>query len=225
MRSLVHEKQEAFRLRKDGYSYGEILEKIPVAKSTLSAWLKNMPLTDSEKTILKRRKDSNISIGRIRAAASLHDLRITRDKLLLEKAREEFKQYRMNPFFHVGLALYWAEGSKRSNMFIFTNSDSDMMFVMLNWIELFLGVAREKIHARLYIHKPYAHENCEQYWSKATGIPIENFRKTVYKPTSLLIKKRPNYKGCLRIEIGKVSYFRKYIFWQSMMLEDYRKQS
>ncbi len=224
MRALIPEKEEAFRLRKMGSSYREILKKIPVAKSTLSIWLQKMPLTDAEKTILKRRRDSNISIGRIRAAASLHNLRMVRDRALFEIAKKEFEIYQADPFFYVGMALYWAEGSKRSNMFCFVNSDSDMVFVMLNWMEKFFGIRRDDVRARLYIHKPYAHENCEQYWSDATGIPLQNFRRTIYKPTGLLIKKRPGYMGCLRIEIGGVIYFRRYLFWQKMMLEDYKKQ-
>jgi len=224
MRLLVSEKEEAITLRRKGLSYKEILEKVPVAKSTLSVWLQKMPLTDAEKAILKRRRESNISVGRIRAAASLHDLKVARDNILFETARKEFELNRKDPFFYVGMALYWAEGSKRSDMFTFVNSDSDMVFVMLKWMEKFLGVNRNDVHARLYIHKPYAHENCEHYWSSETGIPLKNFRRTVYKPTNLLVKKRPNYKGCIRIELGAVTYFRRYVFWQKMMLEDYRKQ-
>lgn len=224
MRALITERNTADRLRREGLSYKEILKQVPVAKSTLSLWLQKMPLSEAEKSILKRRRESNISIGRIRAAASLHNLRLARDAALLVMARKEFEVFRKDPFFYVGLSLYWAEGSKRSNMFSFTNSDSDMMFVMLNWMKRFLEVDKNEVHARLYIHKPYAHENLEQHWSHVTGIPFSNFRKTVYKPTSLLIKKRPGYIGCLRIEIGKVAYFRKYVFWQKMMLEDYKKQ-
>lgn len=224
MKTLVLEKEEATRLRKKGLSYKEILEKVPVAKSTLSVWLQKMPLTEDERRILKRRKESNISIGRIRAAASLHSLRVVRDEILLETAKIEFRKYQSDPFFYVGLALYWAEGSKRNNIFTFTNSDTDMITVMLNWMERFFTIQKSAVSARLYIHKPYAHENCEEHWSRATGIPIPNFRKTIYKPTGLLIKKRPGYMGCLRIEVGKVSYFRKYQFWHQMMLEDYKKQ-
>lgn len=224
MRTLVSERQEATRLRKKGLSYKEILRRVPVAKSTLSEWLQKMPLTDAEKAILKRRKESNISIGKIRAAAALHSLKIARDEILRKISKVEFEKYTKDPFFYVGLSLYWAEGAKRNDLFSFTNSGSDMMLVMLAWMERFFGVRRENVRARLYIHKPYAHENCKGYWSRSIGIPISNFRKTIYKPTGLLIKKRPNYMGCLRIEIGGVAYLRKYLFWQKMMLEDYGKQ-
>jgi len=224
MKTLVSEKDEAIRLRKKGLSYNEILKKVPVAKSTLSEWLQHMPLTDTEKAILKRRKESNISIGKIRAAAALHSLRVARDEILRGTARIEFEKFRTDPFFYVGLSLYWAEGAKRNDLFGFTNSDTEMMTVMLAWIDRFFQVKRENIRARLYIHKPYAHENCEGHWSREISIPLSNFRKTIYKPTGLLVKKRPGYMGCLRIEVGGVTYLRKYLYWQKMMLEDYRKQ-
>jgi hypothetical protein len=224
MRPLILEKIEAIRLRKKGFSYREILEVVPVAKSTLSVWLENEGLTDEERAVLKRRRDDNISVGRIRAAASLHRLKLDRDAILLIEAKQEFENFKNDSFFHTGLALYWAEGSKRSNTFTFVNSDCAMIVIMLDWMERFLGVKRTQVSARLYLHKPYAHENCEKYWSNSIGIPVQNFRRTIYKPTGLLIKKRPNYMGCLRIEVGKVTYFRKYQFWQKMMLEDYKKQ-
>ncbi len=224
MRTLVLERAEATRLRKKGFSYKEILKKVPVAKSTLSEWLQKMPLTDAEKAILKRRKESNISIGKIRAAAVLHGLRLDRDEALRQTAKIEFRKFKGDPFFYVGLSLYWAEGAKRNSLFSFTNSDTEMMAVMLAWMERFFQVQRKNVRARLYIHKPYAHENCEGYWSREIGVPLSNFRKTIYKPTGLLVKKRPGYMGCLRIEIGGVAYLRKYVFWQKMMLEEYRKQ-
>jgi hypothetical protein len=224
MRRLVPQKEEATRLRRKGLSYKEILKVVPVAKSTLSEWLQKMPLTEAEKSILKRRKDSNISLGRVRAAAALHSLRADRDEALRKVAQAEFEKFHNDPFFYVGLSLYWGEGAKRNDLFAFTNSDSEMMMVVLAWIERFFGVQREDVRARLYIHKPYAHENCEGYWSRTIRVPLSNFRKTIYKPTGLLVKKRPNYMGCLRIEIGGVSYLRKYLYWQNMMLEDYKKQ-
>jgi len=213
------------RLRKAGHTYREILAKVPVSKSSISLWLQEMPLTDTEKSILKHRRDDGISRGRIRAAAALHKRREERDSALLETAKKEYSKHRENPLFHTGISLYWAEGSKRSNSFCFVNSDTDMVSVMLDWMKNFLNLDKKDVRARLYIHKPYAHEDCEGYWSRVTGIPIENFRRTIYKPTGLMVKKRPGYKGCLRIEAGGVVALRKYLFWLNMMLDDYRKQS
>ena len=224
MRALVQEKETAVMLRKRGYSYRDILRTVPVAKSTLSEWLKDFPLTRVEKDALKRRKDSNISRGRIRAAAALSALRLERERIIRQEAVREYQKYSGDPLFKIGVALYWAEGSKRHGGFSFINSDPDMIIFMITWMETFLHIYRIDIKVRLYIHKPCAHENHEQFWSKYLAIPACNFQRTIYKPTGLLIKKRPNYRGCLRITVDKVSLRLKMLFWQRMLIEDYRKR-
>ena len=224
MKILVQEKKRAIELRQSGKSYRDILAEVYVAKSTLSMWLKDLPLTKTEKAALKNRKNDNISRGRIKAAAANHSRKLARDAVVFQEAKEEFSEKVCNPFFAVGIALYWAEGAKRNWGFGFVNSDGDMMRIMVLWIEEFLRFPKERIRARLYAHKIYASEDCEKYWSEITGIPLANFRKTIYKPTGLLVKKRPNYKGCLRIELDKASYLRKMIFWQQMLIGVYGKR-
>lgn len=224
MRALVREKETAVLLRKRGCSYRDILKSVPVAKSTLSEWLKDTPLTHTEKLALKERRNANITRGRARAAAALTALRLEREHDLLLEAASEYKRFASNPRFRIGIALYWAEGTKRHGGFAFTNSDSDMMRYMVSWIEGFLRLPRTGVKARLYIHKPYAHENLERYWSARLGVPMKNFRKTIYKPTGLLIKKRPEYKGCLKIVIDKVSLRLKMLFWQNLLIEEHRER-
>jgi len=225
MKTKVQEKEKAIFLRHKGYSYNDILKKIPVAKSTLSNWLKNLPLTEDEKDALKHRKNSNISRGRIKAATALRSRRVEREKLLFKETRDEFQIFIKDPLFPVGIALYWAEGAKRSvNGFYFSNSDPEMISLMLLWLEQFLLQQREKIKVRLYVHKPYANENCEKFWSEHIRIPIVNFQKTIYKPTGLLVKKRPNYKGCLRIEVCKKQFLMKMLFWQQLLISYYKKE-
>ena len=49
-------KSKAIELRKQGFSYSEILKQIPVAKSTLSVWLKNVGLSKKQKQKLTKKK-------------------------------------------------------------------------------------------------------------------------------------------------------------------------
>jgi len=227
MKAKVQEKEKAIQLRKKGYSYNEILNLVPVAKSSLSLWLKTLSLTKYEKQSLKKRADKNISLGRIRAAAANRQNRLKREKKEFLKAKLEFGDLVKNPIFQVGLALYWAEGSKRTWGFQFINSDADMIAFMIRWVQMFFHIPKERISVRLYIHKPYAHENCETYWSKKTNIPLSQFNKTIYKPTKFGIKKRPNYKGCLRIEInsGLAGHIlRKLKAWCQCLIEYYNEK-
>lgn len=222
MRLLVREKEIAITLRKKGLSYRDILREISVAKSTLSVWLKDLPVTKEEKKSLRKRKDSNISQGKIKAAAALRRKRLERERAIFLKSKEEFVEFVREPLFHTGVALYWAEGSKRSQLFRFSNSDPAMMTVMLDWIERFLYRKRYEIFVRLYTHRPFMNDRAEEYWSREINIPLKNFKKTIYKPTGLLVKKRPNYRGCLRLELprGKAALV-KILFWKRMLIDYY----
>ncbi|MEX0918327.1 MAG: hypothetical protein WDZ93_04190 [Candidatus Paceibacterota bacterium] len=224
MRALVQEREKAIALRKQGYSYKEILAEVPVAKSTLSLWLGDLPLTKNEKLVLKDRKNANITHGRIKAASELRKRRLEREASWLEEARETFFTHKLDPLFHTGVALYWAEGSKRVNQWSFMNSDEEMILVMVKWLHRYGKINTNELFFRLYVHKPYAHENCEEWWAKKIGVRTNQFLKTVYKPTTLGVKKRPNYKGCLRIEVRKSKgLLCKMRFWQNILVEHYAK--
>ena len=224
MKPLVQEKQKAIKLRKKEYSYNDILKEIPVAKSSLSLWLKNLPLTEVEKRVLKKRNNANIARGRIVTAAANRQHRLQREQEYFREAKREFSVYVKNSLFHTGVALYWAEGAKRNSMFHFMNSDQVMVTVILMWLETFTEYSREQLGYRLYLHAPYKHQNWESWWQKRLHVSEKTFKKTIIKPTQLAIKKRPNYKGCLRVEVprsGKLLIKMK--FWTNMLVEHYKK--
>lgn len=224
MKKLVREKNKAIELRRKGYSYSEIMTEVPVAKSSLSLWLKDLPLTKKEKIVLKKRKNKNISRGRIKAASELHQRRLKREKVWLDEAKIIFDRYSHETLFHTGLALYWAEGAKRNNMCHFMNSDEKMIEIFLLWLQRYADYDREQVYYRLYLHRPYQHQNWESWWQHTLDVPMENFKKTIIKPTGLGIKKRPNYKGCLRIEVPKsTALLVKIKFWINMHVEYHKK--
>lgn len=225
MRSLVQEKEMAITLRKQGHTYKEILTRVPVAKSSLSLWLKDLPLTKAEKASLKDRKNSQITHGRIKAAGILRTKRLQREKIQFIEAKNIFTKYKNQPLFHTGIALYWAEGGKRTDQWQFMNSDFEMQNIMLLWLEKFIGINRDDVRFRLYIHKPYIQEQNDIWWSKMLQVNHAQFLKTIVKPTNLGIKKRPNYKGCLRIEVcSSKALLNQMRFWQKMLVEYYREQ-
>lgn len=225
-KAKVQEREKAIEMRKNGASYKDILKVLPVAKSSLSLWLKDLPLTDDEKAVLKKRRDSNISKGRIRAASSNRRNRLNREREAFKLAKVEFENFKKDPLFMVGVSLYWAEGAKRSSSFSFMNSDPEMIKLMIAWCERFLKPEEfENIYLRLYIHKPYAHENCEEYWAKVSGISLDKFKNTVYKPSGLGVKKRPGYRGCLRIEVAKgMHLLRKMQYFQQLLVASYSQK-
>ena len=107
---------QARRLREQGRSFADIQVQVPVSKGTLSAWLRDMPLTPDQ-----------VSGYRAKAALSgsavLRERRKARWKLYTEEAESEWSDFHQNPRFMFGLALYAGEGDKTGHYVGMSNSD------------------------------------------------------------------------------------------------------
>ena len=217
MRSKVQEKEEAIKLRRKGYSYNEILKKISVAKSTLSLWLKDLPLTEDEKNYVRERVGDNLSRGRLKAASELRKRRTYREQVAAQEAKSMFESNCEDSIFLLGVMLYWAEGSSKHPVFQFTNSNPTLVLFMFRWIKQYLLTEPRRVRPRIYAHKLYSGEDLVHYWSHHLDIPEEDFYRTVYKPTTRTYKKNPNYKGCVRLDVGGVENYRKMMTWKKCL--------
>jgi hypothetical protein len=203
MKSRLKEKEEAISLRKQGFSYKEIMEKVSVSKSSLSGWFKYLVHTEEESALLAKMSEENSESGRARATVSNRERRIERESTAFKAASLIYEQHKNDPQFVLGVGLYWAEGGKRTSNFQFVNSDIEMMKFMIHWVQKYLNVNKSSITLRLSTHAEFVSEGYEQVWSHQTGIPLTQFHKTSYKPNRHgIYKKNPLYKGCGRMEIG-----------------------
>lgn len=223
MNKNVQLKNMAINLRKEGRSYSEIVKELGLAKSTLSNWLKGIVLTEQQNIDLYNRLEDKISRGRLRTSIALKAKRIVRENRVYTEAEREFKKYIQDPFFVIGISLYWAEGSKKDGGFSFINSDPNMIVLIVKWIKKYVTNNESLLKYRLFIHYPYKDEKCEEYWAELLNVSINNFQKTIYKPTPHIVKKNPIYKGCLRIVINRIDMLRKVIAWQKLLIQYYDK--
>ena len=203
MKLRLKEKNKAIELRKQGFSYSDILREVPVSKSSLSGWFKFLELSPEEERQLKLRAVKNIGSGRERATLSNRLRRVGRENVAISEAKELFEKHKNETNFILGIGLYWAEGSKRTSSFQFMNSDPQMIKFMLYWVEKNLKVSKDSIFLRIHTHEDFKSEKYEDFWQEITKIDTKQFRKTVYKPNQHgIFKKNPKYKGCVRIEVG-----------------------
>lgn len=225
MKKLVQEKEKAIALRKKGHSYREIMGQVPVAKSSLSLWLKDLPLTKSEKQVLKKRKDKNISQGRIRAASELRKRRLDRELVWYGEVEALFKMHKDNPLFHAGIVMYWAEGAKTDSRWMIINTDVEVIELMKFWVEKFLSIDKDYINYRLFIHRSYDDGDYEKWWQDRLRVKSSAFLKTVYKDTPHKTKLKKSHQGCLRIELKNS---KKYLYTMKILrklaVEYYKKQ-
>jgi len=210
-------KLKAVELRKKGWSYDEIKREIKVSKSTLSFWLKTIPLTPE----LRNRFYTSRVLNLARGLQSQRERRKREIAKILEKAGKEiqlplsFESYRL-----IGAFLYWAEGRKTSG-FEITNSDPNCILFMVKWFEKIFGVPPRNLTACLNIYPQQNEVEIKQFWSELTGIPLENFGRSFIKPPNKGYKKNNLYYGTIKVRVPKGTDMRYQVFgWIKTVLKD-----
>lgn len=158
-------------------SYGQIKDALGVGKGTLSAWLKDMPLSE----------------GRIRELRALSPMRIERcrnTKLkkkqnrldgVYRKASEDIGVLSERELFLAGLFLYWGEGWKSTNATTaLTNTNPRMIILFLKWLNL-LGVDKGRVKVRLDLYVDMDIKKEISFWTKELGISQSQFTKPYIK--------------------------------------------
>src|SRR3989338_4221 len=139
----IQEKEKAILLRKEGFSYTEILEQVPVAKSSLALWLQSVGLSKKQK---QRLTDKKLASAR-RGALKKKEDRIFRTKIIKESAEKDVGKLTEREKWLIGIALYWDEGSKEKewrpgSSAQFINSDPLMIRFFISWL---LNICKVKL--------------------------------------------------------------------------------
>ncbi|MDD3088272.1 MAG: hypothetical protein PHP89_06900 [Candidatus Omnitrophica bacterium] len=207
-------KVRAIKLREKGLSYAEIRKVIPISKSTLSVWLKDIKLSKQQKLRL-----SGLQATGYIGAKKNQIMALSRHKEIRETAAREAINLLKDSFFVAGLMLYWAEGDKRSGGVQFSNSDWEMVKLMMKWFRKFCSVPEEKFRIGLFIHTLHTRENCINFWSNITKIPINQFNKPYIKPAIFSNRKNKLYEGTCAIKIHSRDLMTRILGW----LDQYKK--
>jgi hypothetical protein len=172
------ERAKARALRKKGLSVREIALQIRCAKSSVSVWVSDIPLTFEQ----IERLQSNQDKGRARAANHPNSSKGVWSKIRQEiidlAAGEISKHCSLNVLKILGAALYWAEGYKRSrNVVNFSNSDPAMIALMMRFFRYVCKVPESKFRGVVHIHPHLDQAGAVKFWSKVSGIPKKQFNQ------------------------------------------------
>lgn len=173
------ERKKARELRAQGLSLREIAERIECAKSSISDWVRDIPLTSEQIERLELKQD------RARAKAVNHPnspkqvWAKIRNDIIEDTTREIPPKSSIFMLKLIGSALYWAEGYKATvNMVTFTNSDPYMIVLLMKFFREVCEVPEHKFRGSLHIHPHLNKEKARKFWSKITYIPLRQFHKT-----------------------------------------------
>lgn len=164
-------REEAFFLRKKGFSYSQIKESLGVSKSTLSTWLKHEPL--SKEKISELRDNSQKRIESFR-----NTMRSKREEVVEKVFAQEKKaigSLSKRDLKLVALSLYWAEGTKSwDSKTEITNSDPLLLSVFIQWM-ICSGVSKDRIKIALHLYENMDIDKEILFWSKTLDISKKQF--------------------------------------------------
>ncbi len=201
------QKEKAIALRKLGRTYSEILSEIPVAKSTLSEWLKSVHLAKPQKQRITQKRIA----ARLRGAQSRHDARVLETHSFEQVGVVDIGNLSERELWLIGIALYWAEGSKQyehspSTGIMFANSDVRMIRVFLRWLEQ-MKVPQSEIYLELYVHETRKTDAPAfvRWWTRELAIPNGKLERVYFKKGNPKTNRKniaDLYHGLIRIKVN-----------------------
>ncbi|MEK7582501.1 MAG: hypothetical protein AAB452_01410 [Patescibacteria group bacterium] len=176
------DKEKAVALRRQGNSYKKIRDELGISTSTLASWFKNQPWSK----VIKARLSAEVSLTNPRALQLMAQANHERWKMKHGEYRaaavQDFERLKNDPLFLAGIMLYWGEGEKQSKSSVVRlgNSEPEMIRIFNLFLTRVLKISPEKISAWLLLYPDLVDAVQKKFWSKATGISMDRFKKSIY---------------------------------------------
>jgi hypothetical protein len=204
-------REEARRLRREGWSLNEIAARLGPPKNTLTLWVRGIELTSEQRARLFRREHQELGRNRAIAAMANRQARLTRINVarqqaetLLDSLRDEDRTN------HIAAAmLYLAEGAKGEGAFGFANSNPRIVRYWLYLLRTSFTIDESKFRIQIMCRADQDTEGLLQYWTAVTGIK-QCIKGTVDARTEGKPTKRDDYKGVCKVLYHDVS-IRRYL--------------
>ena len=213
----------ARKMRQEGRSYREIRAVVPVSKSTLSLWLKDVPISEEQAALLNQMR---IDAGQRRATA-LKARRIATQQRIWKQAAGQIGTLSDRELLIAGVIAYWAEGAKAKpwravERLQFVNSDPTMIRLFIQWLRL-LGVTLDDLIFRISIHENADYQQALRFWADEVGVSQSVFRRPTLKkhnPRTVRKNSGSTYVGCLTINVRRSTELYRWVTgWYEGIIE------
>jgi len=214
----ILKKKQARILRQGGESIRQIAKRLKVSPSSASMWCRDIELSQEQTSELKRRHIDPEYGKRKDYHKKVRKERMDKEKKLYEQGIKEIGNISKRELFLTGIALYWAEGFKKDSRVGFASMDPAMINFFIRWLKECFNYSNEdlKLAVTANISHKYRIHEIQNYWSKQTGIPVEDFNKPFFQNVKWILKydKPEDYYGVLRIRVKKsIELLRKMRGW------------
>ncbi|MDQ1299885.1 MAG: hypothetical protein QG636_553 [Patescibacteria group bacterium] len=160
----------------------EIASALNVSKASVSLWVRDVPLSKTQRGKLNARGFSVDAIEK-RRINRIENTR-QRHRKIIDSAKERIPVLTQNQLFLVGVALYWGEGGKTAKgMARIANADPAVIKFMMRFFREICEVPEERFRGHVHTFSHLNAKRAEEYWSEVSGITVRQFYKTYSKPS------------------------------------------
>jgi len=149
---------KARKLRSKGESVNIIAKQLGVSKSTVSYWVRDIILSIKQLEQLRGNQLDGAEKGRLKGALKQKRRRLKLIETSKKNGLKSIGKLSRKEFLVSGIALYWAEGTKKRQIIQIVNSDPNMIIFMIKWLKTFFDINHDDLVVRVginYIHKNY----------------------------------------------------------------------
>ncbi len=213
--------KQAINLRKRGFSYREIAEICNISVGTASKWLSPLPESQSIVAENKRKAAKENSARLLLINKARNTERNKQYKEAERLAHIEYQNYRTNPLFMSGLALYTSVGDlSHSRLLRLASTRPELHRLFIRFVMQFLGVEKPSIHIWLLLYPDLDEVACMQYWSKKVGLSPAQFYKNHYVES--LSTKQTLHFGVGNTIIGSTILKKKLNLWIKLANKEWK---
>lgn len=164
-------RKQAVYLRRRGWSYKIISERLGLSKSTLSDWLREIKYTPNQ-TVIAR-----IKAGPAKAAVIKQKRRSKEIAILKKEGFRTIGKIFRRDLLLLGIGIYMGEGSKLYEITRVINSDPRIIKLAIVWFKNICGVSTQNFAIAVHLYPDTPQKEALAYWSRKTGIPKRQFEK------------------------------------------------
>jgi hypothetical protein len=154
-------------------------------------------LTDEQVATLKVRRPPLPGIPRNTQRKRHREIEMIRAQATLEAMHLQD-----DPFWAMGVALYWAERCKTNRRLEMAHSEPEALRLFMSWIHRFLD-PKATFGASLNLHFDNDEIRERRFWSAELGIELDRFTKTFIKPDGTGHRKNHLAHGVCRVSMRK----------------------
>lgn len=203
--------------RERGFSYAEIAALCGVAKSTVSNWLRDNPLSQSvtERNTKRAHQENTKRLRLINAVRKREQARA--QETARTQAENMFAVVSRESLFIAGVMLAKSARTK-DGVVRFSSTDPDQHELWLRFVRRYGGVAPEKARFQLVTYQNQSRVSCEKWWRRSLRLPEKQWYSTQILAQGDATKP-PLHFGVGNTIIASASLSIQIEYWHSAMMQ------